>query len=95
MTLKLLKEKEMEKKYYFKEQDKSLKRWKKVMITRRIKSFIKKHSNSYSVIELGLIEYYLKLDNYERVKDLLSSMEFEESRGLKKQYIELLELLSN
>ena len=29
-----------------------------------IKSFIKERFNSYSVIELGLIEYYLKLDNY-------------------------------
>ena len=36
-----------------------------------IKSFIKERFNSYSVIELGLIEYYLKLDNYEMIRDLL------------------------
>jgi len=36
-----------------------------------IKSFIKNSFNDYSVIELGLIEYYLNLNNFKRVKDLL------------------------
>jgi hypothetical protein len=52
-----------------------------------IKSYIKKYFNSYSVIELGLIEYYFRLDNYERVKDLLIKFDKHENTGMLKEVI--------
>ncbi len=52
-----------------------------------IKSYIKKYFYSYSVIELGLIEYYFRLDNYDRVKDLLIERDKHENSGMLKEVI--------
>ena len=51
-----------------------------------IKSFLKQSFDSYSVIELGLIEYYLKLDNYEMIRDLLYRNEDDFSNFLYNHY---------